>query len=136
MYRVSAVIFLNLFAAILGTACTGKSATTATKSAPTATVAPTPSVGRKCTNGQPAKIISGNCTGTWSIKKTASGSTCDFEWGPRVTCPEGTKPLQLEAACYGVTSRPADVKIKTPEDCLATFGKHPIPPGYTLECCS
>lgn len=139
MSRKSTIVFfVTLFTAVLGTACTGKSNTAAAPKPAVAPEIPAPPLAssRKCANGQPPKIVSGNCTGTWSIKKTATGSSCDFEWGPRVTCPAGSKPFQLEAACYGVTTRPADAKIKSPEDCLASFGKHPIPPGYTLECCS
>jgi hypothetical protein len=61
--------------------------------------------------------------------------TCEFEWKPSVSCPTGMTPLGLKSACYGVTIRPADGKIKTSDDCLAVHGKYPISPAYKLECC-
>ena len=89
----------------------------------------------KCENGQTPKVISGECSGVWSVKKTADATTCEFDWKPRVTCPTGMKPLGLQAACYGVTIRPADANTKTAEDCQTAHGKHPISPVYKLECC-
>jgi len=89
---------------------------------------------QKCENGAAPKIISGECSGVWSVKKTADATNCEFEWKPRVTCPQGMKPLGLQSACYGVTIRPAEAN-KTPEECLAAYGKHPISPAYKLECC-
>jgi hypothetical protein len=89
----------------------------------------------KCDNGQPAKVISGECSGVWSVKKADSGFNCEFEWKPTVRCPAGMKALGLQAACYGVTIRPADGNTKTAENCVAAHGKHPISPSYKLECC-
>jgi hypothetical protein len=89
----------------------------------------------KCDDGQPVKVISGECSGMWSVKKAESGYNCEFEWKPTVRCPAGMKALGLQAACYGVTIRPADANTKTAEQCIAAHGKHPISPSYKLECC-
>jgi hypothetical protein len=89
----------------------------------------------KCENGQAPKIISGDCSGAWSMSKTEGAANCDFEWKPTVTCPQGMKPLGLASACYGVTSRPAQSNIKTSADCSVAYGKFPISPVYKLECC-
>lgn len=89
----------------------------------------------KCEDGQTPKVISGDCSGVWSVKKTDGAANCEFEWKPTVTCPSGMTPLGLASACYGVTSRPAQGNMKTSEDCMAAYGKHPISPAYKLECC-
>ncbi len=96
--------------------------------------AATPSAS-KCDNGQAPKVISGDCSGVWSVRKTEGALNCEFEWKPRVSCPAGMKPLGLQSACYGVTVRPAEGNTNTSEGCLAAYGKHPISPAYKLECC-
>jgi hypothetical protein len=89
----------------------------------------------QCESGQAPKILSGDCSGVWSVKQTNGVTTCEFEWKPTVTCPAGMKAMGLQSACYGVTSRPAEGNVKTSADCLAAHGKHPISPAYKLECC-
>lgn len=89
----------------------------------------------QCENGQTPKILSGDCSGVWSVKKTEDGQSCEFAWKPTVTCPTGMKPIGLQSACYGVTIRPANTNTKTTEDCVAAHGKYPISPAYKLECC-
>ena len=89
----------------------------------------------RCDNGQPPKIISGECSGAWSMKKIDGALTCEFEWKPTVSCPADMKALGLQSACYGVTSRPAAGNIKSIEDCMSAHGKFPISPAYKLECC-
>lgn len=127
---------------ILITSCQGKNAeiksvldaeseTSQSASSPQVEAAST----SKCEDGQSPKVLSGDCSGVWSVKKAEGAANCEFEWKPTVTCPSGMKPLGLASACYGVTSRPAQANMKTSDDCLAAYGKHPISPAYKLECC-
>ncbi len=128
--------FITVF--VVGTivACTGKSEKMVTESVATENnVQPAAKAGL-CPNGQAAKSISGECSGGWRVTKNTSGTTCEFEWGPKVSCPDGTKALGISDVCYGVTGMKADSSVTTPEQCVTAFGKHPISPKYSLECCS
>ncbi|MEQ1665541.1 MAG: hypothetical protein ABL927_09225, partial [Bdellovibrionales bacterium] len=66
---------------------------TATKAAPA------------CPNGSSAQVLAGDCEGVWKINKIAGKTECEFVWGPKITCPIGSKSLSLEASCYGSTTK-------------------------------
>lgn len=131
------VFILGCF--VLMTNCQGKSSSLEAVDAPEveqAKVETPPSASTtKCENGQAPKIISGECSGMWSVKKAENGFNCEFEWKPAVRCPEGMNARGLQAACYGVTIRPANANTKTADDCVAAHGKYPISAAYKLECC-
>lgn len=96
---------------------------------------PATATAQRCENGSVPRVLTGECTGVWSVKKTNGVTNCEFEWKPRVTCPAGMTAVGLQSACYGVTVRPADANVKSSDECLAAHGKHPISPAYKLECC-
>lgn len=89
-----------------------------------------------CPNGDSPKRLSGNCSGTWEVVQTEDGPSCDFKWGPTVTCPEGSEGLVYKSVCYGTTSKPAKGKTLTAKSCIDQFGKTPISARYELSCCS
>jgi hypothetical protein len=92
----------------------------------------TPSV---CPDGSEPKVLTGSCTGTWSVNVVNEQTMCQFGWGPTVNCPEGMKGLSAPAACYGVSGMPADHPNPTADSCMKKFGETPKDPTYTLTCC-
>ena len=90
-----------------------------------------------CADGQKPQEINGECGGTWKFEKNDASTVCNFDWGPKVTCPEGTMSLGREAECYGVTARPVESgdKVASDADCASKFGARPLEISYTMRCC-
>ncbi len=107
----------------------------ATETKPSAIQQQAAAATQKCENGATPKVLAGECSGVWSVKKADDGAmNCEFDWKPTVRCPAGSVAVGLQSACYGVTSRPAE-SAKTSNECAAAHGKFPISPAYKLECC-
>lgn len=93
-------------------------------------------VEESCESGQAIQVLSGDCSGEWRVSQKDDGTYCEFEWGPRISCPDGTTPKNYESVCYGVTANIIDaIKEVTVNDCVAKFGKFPKSPAYELKCC-
>lgn len=106
---------------------------TATPATPAAQPAVTPD---KCEDGSEPKVLTGICTGTYSVQVTDKNPLCLFSWGPKVSCPEGMKGLSAPGACYGVSGHPFPGSgTPTAETCLSKLGTTPRPPEYRLTCC-
>ncbi len=95
-------------------------------------------VASPCASGKDPLKLSGECKGAWSFVpgKDGANSRCDFNWGPKVSCPEKTKSLGYESVCYGTTQKPLDGNMAVaPEECGKRFGGTPLDPHYELLCC-
>lgn len=108
----------------------------------TAPIAASPSgaakVAMKCANGSDPEVISGNCQGAWKFIKNGSKSECEFAWGPKITCPSGSKSMNVEASCYGSTMKSVSTndEVHSEKDCLEKFGQTPMPIKYEMFCCN
>lgn len=95
------------------------------------------SPGATCADGSSPKVLEGAvCPSAWGVQKDAvSGKNiCVLNYGPSITCPEGTKSLSYEAVCYGQVSM-SGFSPQSAEEC-AKKHEGAIPPSpYRLMCC-
>ena len=111
-------------------------------------VAATPVVGAKpeppppgtCAGGKKMLVLKGPCPGGWKLnpENADKPSNCQYDWGPAIQCPAGTKAMGSPAACYGSLSMdipPGDKSVKTVADCTARFGVAPKYFDYDMQCC-
>ena len=138
-FKIIALCSLALFV----TNCTPAKNPVDTKK-PTETLTETPKAveaakapAQTCEDGSAPQLINGECTGNWKFVKKDSGAECQFDWGPRITCPEGSKSLGHEAECYGVTTKEVanSDRIDSSAKCMEKFGVRPTEISYTLPCC-
>ncbi len=137
MTKSDSIFFILLiFVAVAAGSCTRSEKSPPQTGAVTAPAAPrTP-----CPNGKDAIRISGECKGSWNLFLGADGKKkrCDFNWGPRVRCPEKSKSLGYESVCYGTTQKPIDGSGAGPSsaaECAKQFGTTPLDPRFDLVCC-
>ncbi|OFZ17889.1 MAG: hypothetical protein A2Z20_10650 [Bdellovibrionales bacterium RBG_16_40_8] len=91
-----------------------------------------------CPGNAEMQEISGPCQGTWRITQSGDEKVCEFQWGPTIRCPAGTKALTGDAACYGFSKRSlvGEKSIDTAEGCAEKFGKIPSEAfKYYFKCC-